>query len=30
MEETTVIDMTGDIPELVRQGLGDFGDFSAD
>jgi len=29
LEETTVIDLTGDFPELVRQGLGDFGDFSA-
>lgn len=29
LEETTVIDMTGDVPELVRQGLGEFGDFSA-
>ena len=29
LEETTVIDVTGDIPTLIRQGLGDFGDFSA-
>lgn len=29
MEETTVIDFTGDVPELVRQGVGDFADFSA-
>lgn len=29
LEETTVIDCTGDVPELIRQGLGDFGDFSA-
>lgn len=30
LEETTVIDFTGDLPELLRQGLGDFADFSAD
>jgi len=29
LEETTVIDLTGEVPELVRQGLGEFGDFSA-
>lgn len=29
LEETTVIDFTGDLPALVRQGLGDFSDFSA-
>ena len=27
MEATTVIDMTGDAPELLRQGLGDASDF---
>lgn len=27
MEATTVIDLTGDVPELVRQGLGSFADF---
>ena len=29
LEETTVIDFSGGFPELVRQGLGDFDDFSA-
>lgn len=29
IEETTVIDFTAEIPELVRQGVGDFEDFSA-
>lgn len=29
MEATTVIDMTGDVPELVRQGCGSFEDFMA-
>ena len=29
MEESTVIDLTGDVPELIREGLGDFSDFIA-
>lgn len=27
MEATTVVDLTGELPELVRQGLGDFSPF---
>lgn len=29
MEPTTVIDLTGDLPQLQRQGLGDFSPFAA-
>lgn len=29
LEPTTVIDLTGDIPELVRQGKGDFSPFES-
>ena len=29
LEETTVIDLCGDAPELIRQGAGDFSDFAA-
>ncbi|MFA5496043.1 MAG: L-threonylcarbamoyladenylate synthase [Porticoccaceae bacterium] len=29
LEPTTVIDLTGDVPELVRQGVGDFAPFAA-
>lgn len=29
IEESTVIDLTGDVPELIREGLGDFSDFVA-
>lgn len=29
MEESTVIDLTTDVPELLREGLGDFSDFVA-
>lgn len=28
LEQTTVIDLSGDAPELLRQGLGDFSDFA--
>lgn len=28
LEPTTVIDMTGDLPELLRQGMGDFSPFT--
>ena len=28
LEATTIIDLTGDVPELVRQGKGDFSPFS--
>lgn len=29
MEESTVIDLTQDVPELIREGLGSFDDFTA-
>lgn len=29
LEESTVIDLTGDVPELLREGAGDFSDFVA-
>ncbi|MEQ8954432.1 MAG: Sua5/YciO/YrdC/YwlC family protein, partial [Gammaproteobacteria bacterium] len=29
IDESTVIDLTGDVPELLREGLGDFSDFIA-
>lgn len=29
IEESTVIDLTGDMPELIREGMGDFSDFTA-
>jgi len=29
MEPTTVIDLTGDVPELLRQGKGDFSPFAS-
>ncbi len=29
MQESTVIDLTGDVPELLRSGAGDFADFMA-
>jgi len=29
LEPTTVIDLTGDAPELIRQGKGDFSSFDA-
>jgi tRNA threonylcarbamoyl adenosine modification protein (Sua5/YciO/YrdC/YwlC family) len=29
MEPTTVIDLTGDVPELIRQGKGDYSPFEA-
>jgi tRNA threonylcarbamoyl adenosine modification protein (Sua5/YciO/YrdC/YwlC family) len=29
LEPTTVVDLTGDLPVLVRQGMGDFAPFSA-
>ena len=28
IEETTVIDLSDEIPQLIRQGMGDFSDFS--
>jgi len=29
MEPTTVVDLTGEVPELIRQGIGDFSPFAA-
>lgn len=29
LEESTVINLTGDLPELIREGAGDFSDFAA-
>ena len=29
LEPTTIVDLTGDVPELVRQGVGDFAPFHA-
>jgi tRNA A37 threonylcarbamoyladenosine synthetase subunit TsaC/SUA5/YrdC len=29
IDESTVIDLSGDVPELLRPGLGDFSDFIA-
>ena len=29
VEESTVIDLTGDVPELIREGAGDFSGFTA-
>lgn len=29
IEETTVIDLSDEVPQLIRQGMGDFSDFAA-
>jgi len=29
LEPTTVIDLTGELPSLIRQGMGDFTPFAA-